>query len=234
LIKPVQLESMTFSKIIAIVLLACSCISCKEKVKDASKGIVLGIPVNEEGDNSHVFKTTKRYENQMDLESLQNAGDSIGIRIWQLPSLYPYKRMIQLRHIDSNWEGIAYLFSIGNIGLNMNNEPQYDVGEFSFSAIYPKSGWSRFMDSLHLLGIRTLPAMDSIPDIEDNVLDGIHYCVEVTTKNSHRFYDYHSPSLFSEHEDARNMTSIIDFINGEFDLDSLEKNYWTSGNMTDD
>src|SRR5690606_23290159 len=92
------------------------------------------------------------------------------------------------------------------------------------SGIHTESDLNAVADRLDTLGIWTLPEMYSIPGIDDGLLDGIYYTVELIRNGEYRQYTYHSPERFvKEHKEARQFVEILRLLSQEFDLPSWYK-----------
>lgn len=155
-----------------------------------------------------IHRATKIYK----LDELQNGYDSLQIRIWFDYSA-PVHDVIILNKTAGKWCG--RLLTIKDSGsytfygsLMMPNTSK---------KLEPRSGWQAFSKKLFSLNITSLPG-SSIG------ADGVLYFVEVGTKHKYRFYAYWSPeALPKESGDVRNMKSILELLESEFDFKRLSK-----------
>lgn len=205
---------------VCVLLLSIALISCD--VFRSKYDFIKDIPVTENGEKDPFYERTKARSDSLHLENIEDGHDSLQIRLWYDYQLLQQRKLLVLEKVESKWKAYSYKLLIKEVWDKENDGYLKYKGEnikiVERKEVYPKSGWINFTTDLFRLKIMTLPHMDQIPGLQDMWLDGVDYNVEVATKNTYRFYNYHLPEKFLKYWQAKNMLSILKLVQDELNM----------------
>ncbi|MEZ5148415.1 MAG: hypothetical protein R2759_15450 [Bacteroidales bacterium] len=206
-------------KIIGLIIaISANCVGQSEFIADS---IRKEIPTRSDGEPDLFYQLTKQKESQLILDNLEEGYDSLQIRIWYDYSLTDFRELVIFKYQNDIWEGKHYKYRVDWDFFNR----KVTVLEKEFSEITPKSGWEIFTSYLFEKRIIELPDMREIEGLEDDIKDGVSYSVEIGTKNSYRFYNYHLPGFYTDFWQAKYMNEILKKIESEFGIEyKIQKN----------
>jgi len=153
------------------------------------------IPTWGNGEQGLFYKLTRQKSIQLKLDDLETGFDSLQIRVWYDYSLIDLRELIELKYQNSKWSGYHYTMEVDWNATDLTEK----IKKKTKTAINPKSGWTKFIATIHDKRITTLPNMEDIEGLEDGWTDGVTYNVEIGTKAMYRFYGYHLPNKFQKY-----------------------------------
>ncbi|MBS1564659.1 MAG: hypothetical protein JST39_09735 [Bacteroidetes bacterium] len=179
--------------------------------KDSSIPFACELPGKEDY-SLWAYKIKLKRETKLHIDRLENGYDSIQVRIWYGPFQYMNRDLVIIKYSKGAWSGEHFIYTV-----DWQESAKEVIITKKRRPVAPKSGWADFTRNLFADSITTLPDMHKIPGLNDGILDGMNYYVEVATADSYRFYTYHEPSLFEqEFPQARKMMDVIRLLKQEF------------------
>lgn len=147
------------------------------------------------------------------IKDISKGVDQLCIRVWYSHSFSDHMKVVQLmKDSIGNWSAQMELVIFDT-----------EKGRDSILEVRTERLQYQHMDDLyirlHNLQIENLPDMYDIPGLEDRVLDGSSYNIEIATSQSYRYYGYHSPDSFKKkYWQADNVVQILETIEQELDV----------------
>jgi hypothetical protein len=155
------------------------------------------------------------------VENVSNGYDSLFIRIWYMPPMAPLEiPIVTIKRANGKWAGSVCKIMMKLVQDTSRTATRDDVVISPFKikskAVTPKSGWRNLIRKMEELKLFILPTMKQIPGLQDGVLDGDTFVVEIATVDEYRSYQYHVPEHFADrYWQAESMVSILDLIDVE-------------------
>ena len=163
--------------------------------------------------NQDVYRFHKTRLNLLGLDT-SIGFDSLRIRIFIDRSLCPSDNILELSNSQKKWRGKIIKY---HLGYNRNDE-KFFVDKTKKATLKPNIPWDSLISKLinnDLLVLHDDDLIDSYP----LTVDGVSYCVEISTKNNVRFYCFTNPELAKKTiKDAQKMCYILDLIYSHFKL----------------
>lgn len=212
-----------------------------KKPKIPENSILKDIPRYENGDLFAYYRFTKQKQEQLGLSVPENGYDSLLIRFWYSypENLNQYAELVELK-IDSIGKTSADYIKMLNF---FNPTRLYEKINRHFDTIVsPKCGWTVLIDSIHDLGITKLPTQEFLPEyIEINKGERDYgntfmtVCVEVSTKNEYRFFQYNNFEKYKNIDEVNRLYRFLLFFREQMGLRENDKGWYgekiTTGNM---
>jgi hypothetical protein len=157
-------------------------------------------------------------QSSLNIRSLQNGANEWQIRLWVAHGVYDYKDSTQLIVFTKEAgivTGMLYTYVTQD---RQKSDTTYIGTAGRFVSLFPKSGWTRFLDSLNKLAIFTLPDYTKLKGYF-LANDSYGVTLEAATKNTYRIYEYPD---YEQHVDkipeAEKVFKTLKLIEDEFKI----------------
>jgi hypothetical protein len=167
------------------------------------------------------------------IESISEGYDSLSIRIWYIPPMAPLEiPVVTIKRTNGKWTGSVRKILMKFVQDTSRTATKDDMILTPFriksKEITPKSDWEHLLRKMADSKLFILPTMSKIPGLEDGVLDGDTFIVEIATAEGYRTYEYHVPDHFADkYWQAESMVNILDLIDTEFGMPwNWERHHW--------
>jgi hypothetical protein len=185
--------------------------------QQSSDSISLDIPKFFQG------KKWKKYfadlQSSLNIRSLQDGADDWQVRLWIAHGIDDQKdssQLIVVNKINDRLTGTLYTYVTGTHNALDTLSMPATTGRFA--ALFPKSGWKLFMDSLKKLEIASLPDYTRVKGYFLST-DSYGVTIELATKNTYRIYEYPDYERHVEKiPEAGKILKILKLIEDEFKI----------------
>ena len=179
------------------------------------------------------YKFAKQKQEQLNLSIPENGYDTLLVRLWfSYPQgTYQFAEMVEFQFQSDSIPESTY----SKMRIFYNHSREYEViNNHKDSTINePLSGWSNFIDSLQYSEIADLPTIESIPKYIELSGDGVDYnntgmtvAVEVSQKDTYRFYQYNNFEKYKQIDEVSKMYKFIKFIRKDLNMISIDPNWY--------
>ena len=159
--------------------------------------------------NNSYYKNIKKWEQELQLASIENGSKGFEMRLWYYPELLLRKKLFVVTYSGSNWSAKEYVVTVDLEG-KIKKKPDLYI------ELTPRSGWNVFKTKLYELRIMQLP---NYSYLQGDILldDGITYIVEVANQNAIRFSWFSNPQQnIVNNKSAKHWQEIVNLFNSEF------------------
>lgn len=157
----------------------------------------------------------KKISASLNLNNLENSSDSLEIRIWSKAGVKRFGQLIIIKKNYIGWNCFVYLYL-----EKLNIDPfEIQIDTFSVEKRVPKSGWPIFLNEINKYKIYDLPNQEDIKGWKDKeISDGTNYAVEFIKHGKYKIYHYHSPDLYLEYSNSKQMVELLSLLKQEINF----------------
>lgn len=195
--------------------------------------IIKDIPRYPNGKVFAYYKFAKQKQEQLNLSIPENGSDSLLIRFWfTYPSgTYQNAELVEFEFKSDSLPVCKYK----KMRIFYNHSRVYEVINNHLDSVInePLSGWSRFIDTLNYCDIIETPTIEEIPrykELNGNNRDygnkSMTVSVEVSKKDSYRFYQYNNFEKYKEIDEVKKLYSFIKYIRDDFHLQKIDPSWY--------
>lgn len=176
------------------------------------------IPTYKDGALTLSYLFSKKFEEILGLEKLDEGVDSIEIRIWYDFSFVDTSQLIILKYHRQEWKAKFYTFNY----KHESSIPSIKLLQKLVEEKEPKSGWHQLITKLNNSNIKTLPDQSKVSGYNLHT-DGNGVSIEFATPYNYRIYAYQMLGMDREKfKEVTDTESIVDLIAEEFDFFPLK------------
>jgi hypothetical protein len=160
-----------------------------------------------------IIQSSQHLDNEI-IDTLNYQFDSLQIRLWLSGGLFYQRQLYIIKRQNASWTGIYYELKAENRYVTGDSTLDYLHGPIPFEVskkkiVKPKMGWTKFVDTLISLNIKTLPDMNEVPSMKTTRTDSRSGSIEFSSKGDFRFYSYFDSHMLADRFwQARNFEEI--------------------------